>query len=401
VKRVVITGVGCISPAGLDVNSTWQNLVDGKDCSDRITKLDVSMFKAKKSCEVKNFHKNQYAFLKNIGEEYYSTQYACVALAEALKDNHLEYSKKKDIPVYLGINFQEPYALTKTAQAKLDGKFDEVDEETIYMNHPHAMVENIEKIFLLKGKHLSISAACAGGNYALTCAFDSIRFGDYSICVAGATTALSIIGIASFSKLGILAEDVCRPFDKNRKGLLNSEGAGMLIVEEYEHAIKRGAKIYAEILGYGITCDAYHPVAADPSGDGAVRAMKKALEMSNLNPKQIDYISAHGTGTPGNDVAEAKALHKVFGENLKDIPASSIKSMIGHSFAASSAMEAVVCCKVLENNILPPTINYQTPDPECDIDCVPNTARKKNVNIVMNNSFGFGGYNCITVFRKI
>jgi 3-oxoacyl-[acyl-carrier-protein] synthase II len=276
-----------------------------------------------------------------------------------------------------------------------------LDEEVRYMNEPHSIVETVSKKFLLNGNHLTISAACAGGNYAITNAFDLIRYGECQFAVAGATTTLTMLGVATFSKLGILTNSLYCPFDKDRKGILFGEGSGMLVLEEYEHAIDRGVKIYAEVLGYGITCDAYHLVATEPSGTGAFIAMEKALKMADLSFNQIDYVSAHGTGTIANDSAEVKAIHQVFGENLMETPCSSIKSMIGHSLATSSAMEAVICCKVLENNILPPTINFQTPDPECDIDCVPNDSREKKVNIVMNNSFGFGGYNCITILKKI
>jgi 3-oxoacyl-[acyl-carrier-protein] synthase II len=250
----------------------------------------------------------------------------------------------------------------------------------------------------LKGPNYVIPTACAAGNYAIGYAFDLIRMGEAEMMLAGGTDAFSRIALIGFNRLYAIAPEKVQPFDKNRKGMMVGEGAGIVIVEPLENALKRNAFIYAEILGYGLSCDAHHMTA--PLSDGIKEAIEKSLNESNITPDEVDYYNAHGTGTPANDKEECLAIKKVFGEYYKKLAVSSIKSMLGHTMGAASALEAIACCLAVKNNIIPPTINYETPDPDCDIDCVPNAARQQKVNIALNNASAFGGNNACLVLKK-
>jgi 3-oxoacyl-[acyl-carrier-protein] synthase II len=243
-----------------------------------------------------------------------------------------------------------------------------------------------------------VSTACAAGNYAIATAFDLIRLNRADVMIAGASDGISRIEYTGFNQFSAVAPEKCQPFDKNRKGMMLAEGAGMLVLESLENAVKRKAPIYAEIAGYGLSCDAHHMTNA--SVDGITECMRKAMREARISPEDVDYISAHGTGTLANDRAECAAIKEVFGALYKKIPMSSIKSMLGHTMGAASALEAIVCALAAANNIIPPTINFETPDPECDIDCVPNDARKHTVNIALNNSYAFGGNNASLVLKK-
>ena len=242
------------------------------------------------------------------------------------------------------------------------------------------------------------STACAAGNYAISYGYDLIRSGRADIVIAGASDPISRIEFTGFNQFSAVAPEKCQPFDKNRKGMMLAEGAGILVLESIENALRRKAHIYAEILGYGLSCDAYHMTNA--SAEGIAECMRKALKESDITKEDVDYISAHGTGTKANDRNECAAIREVFGSRYKEVPISSIKSMLGHTMGAASAIEAITCALVVKNDIIPPTINFETPDPLCDIDCVPNQARKHKVNIAMNNSYAFGGNNASLVLRK-
>jgi len=241
--------------------------------------------------------------------------------------------------------------------------------------------------------------ACSAGNYSIGYAFDLIRSGKADVMLAGGVDAFSRVNLVGFSRLYAMAPEVCRPFDLNREGMLVGEGAGMLLLETLDSALKRKATIYAEILGYGLSCDAYHMTA--PKEEGIVECMRRGIKEAGIKIEDVDYISAHGTGTVQNDKTECSAIKKVFGAKYKEIPISSIKSMLGHTMGAASAIEAISCCLTIKEGVIAPTINYQTPDPECDVDCVPNHSRKAEVNIAFNNSYAFGGNNACLVFKKI
>jgi 3-oxoacyl-[acyl-carrier-protein] synthase II len=262
----------------------------------------------------------------------------------------------------------------------------------------HSTSSVVAREFNLHGPNMMFSTACAAGNYAIGYGFDLIRLGRSDIILAGGAEPLSKVAFTGFNQFSAVAPERCQPFDKNRKGMMVAEGAGILILESLENALKRNANIYAEILGYGLSCDAEHMTY--PSSDGVVECMKKAMRESGITKEDVDYISAHGTGTLANDRAECAAIKEVFGPRYKKIPINSIKSMLGHTMGAASALEAIVCALVVKNDILPPTINFETPDPECDIDCVPNQARKHIVNIALNNSYAFGGNNACLVIKK-
>ena len=262
----------------------------------------------------------------------------------------------------------------------------------------HAAPAAIAEEFKFHGPNFMVSTACAAGNYAIAYAYDLIGFGRADIILAGASDAISRIEYTGFNQFSAVAPEKCQPFDKNRKGMMLAEGAGILILESLENALKRKAKIYAEILGYGLSCDAFHMTTS--SVEGIAGCMRKAMRESGILAGEIDYISAHGTGTLANDRNECAAIKEVFGPLYKDIPISSIKSMLGHTMGAASAIEAITCALAIKNDMIPPTINYETPDPECDIDCVPNQARKHKVNIALNNSYAFGGNNASLVLKK-
>ena len=271
-------------------------------------------------------------------------------------------------------------------------------ESLISQLPPHTKPASVAKELHLKGPNFMISNACAAGNCALGYGFDLIRLNRADMILAGGSDPFSRIEYTGFNQLSAVAPERCQPFDKNRKGMMVAEGAGILILEPLENALKRDAHIYAEILGYGLSCDAQH--MTQPSVEGVSHCMTKAMREANINREEVDYISAHGTGTIANDRTECAAIKKVFGIRYKQIPVSSIKSMLGHTMGAASALEAVTCTLVIKNNIVPPTINYETPDPECDIDCVPNQARHQTVNIAMNNSYAFGGNNASLVLKN-
>jgi len=241
--------------------------------------------------------------------------------------------------------------------------------------------------------------ACAAGNYAIGYGFDILQNNEVDFILAGGSDAFFYVAYLGFQRLYAMSTDKCQPFDKNRKGMMLGEGAGMLVLERLDSALKRKADIYAEILGLGLSCDAFHPTAPDP--DGVAKVMENALSRSGLTYKDVDFICAHGTGTPTNDKVEAQAIKSVFKERAKHIPVNSIKSMLGHCMGAASAIEAAACCLTIKYGIIPPTINFETPDPECDIDCVPNEARRQTVNVALNNGFAFGGNNSCLVLRKL
>jgi 3-oxoacyl-[acyl-carrier-protein] synthase II len=257
----------------------------------------------------------------------------------------------------------------------------------------HVIATNVASELDVHGPCLMIPTACAAGNYAVGYAFDLIRTGRADVMVAGGADAFSRITYTGFSRLSAIAKERCQPFDRNRQGMVPGEGAAVLILEPLDAARKRGATIYAEVLGYGLSCDAHHMTAAHPEGDGAVRAMEMALRDSAVSPEHVDYISAHGTGTPTNDRVESIAVRRLFGDRASKLPMSSIKSMLGHTMGAASAIESVACSLALHTGMIPPTINYEEPDPECDVDCVPNEARDVKPKVVLNNAYAFGGNN--------
>jgi 3-oxoacyl-[acyl-carrier-protein] synthase II len=251
------------------------------------------------------------------------------------------------------------------------------------------------------GPATMLPTACAAGNYAIAHALDTLRAGRAEVMLAGGADAFSRITYAGFARLGAIAPELCQPFDRNRKGMIPGEGAAVLVLERFDHARQRGATIYAEVAGYGLSCDAHHMTAAHPEGDGAARAMAAALRDSRLDPQDVSYVSAHGTGTPTNDRLETIAVRRLFGAAARSLPVSSVKSMLGHTMGAASAIEGMVCALAVYEDRIPGTMNFEEPDPDCDLDCVPNQARELPVRVAMNNAYAFGGNNASVIFRKV
>jgi|Deesub1362B_J571_1020462.scaffolds.fasta_scaffold00010_104 3-oxoacyl-[acyl-carrier-protein] synthase II len=396
--RVVVTGLGVVSSIGTGWQEFWSNLLNGKSGISDITSIDTSAHFTHKGGEIKDFNPQKFipeALMKSYSR---ATILAVVAAKQAFLDAAIEIPFAQDIPV--GICYG-----TTTGPIQVIEDINNIYlQEQTFPSHlffqlpPHTTVSAISKELGLKGPSLVLSTACAAGNYAIGSGYDLIRMQKVKMVVCCASDAFSRISFTGFNQFKAVAPEKCQPFDKNRKGMMVAEGAGALILEDLEYAMKRGAKIYAEIIGYGLSCDARHMTS--PSVDGIVACMKKALKEAGISPEDVDYISAHGTGTLANDRTECAAIKEVFGKRYKEIPISSIKSMLGHTMGAASALEAIACTLAIKHSIIPPTINFETPDPECDINCVPNKARKHEVNYVLNNSYAFGGNNASVVLKR-
>ncbi len=313
----------------------------------------------------------------------------------ALADSGVElrqYNPRR-IGVSMGTTSGEPLFIERYNDIRKAEGLEAIPGEMVQKYPCNVIPSNIAIEFELNGPCLMIPTACAAGNYAIGYGFDLIRTGKADLMLAGGADAFSRITYMGFARLGAIAKERCQPFDKNRQGMVPGEGAAVLMLEPLDAALARGSKIYAEVLGYGLSCDSHHMTAAHPQGDGAVRAMAMAMKESRVGIEEIDYISAHGTGTPTNDRAESIAVKNLFGERAKKVPMSSIKSMLGHTMGAASAIEAVACALALHTGSIPPTINYEEQDPECDLDYVPNHARETHPRVVLNNAYAFGGNN--------
>lgn len=399
-KKIVITGLGVISSIGIGKDSFWEGLVRGKSGISKITSFDTSQDFSHYGGEIKDFRPQDFINKEKIKLMGRTSQLAISATKLALEDADLE---KKDLSQYkvgvcIGTTMGEPQRLEEIDRVWVREGIEKVDKRLIFQYPASTVSSNIAIEFGFRACNRIFTTACAARNYAIGYGYDLLRLDKADIVIAGGADSFSYVAFTGFNQLLLIAPQICQPFDKNRKGIMVGEGAGVLILEDLNHALNRGAHIYAEILGYGLSCDAYHMTT--PSEEGIAQCIKSALEEADLTPEDIDYINAHGTGTPHNDRAECLAIKKVFGRRYKKVPISSIKSMLGHTMGASSALETIACCLTLKNNVIPPTINYQTPDPECDIDCVPNKARIQKVNILLNNSFAFGGNNACVVLKK-
>jgi 3-oxoacyl-[acyl-carrier-protein] synthase II len=340
--------------------------------------------------------------IREVALETTPHELACLAASEAVRDAGLDVSRTG--PERVGVVVGTLGGDLKTFEGVL--RADPHHKETgftpaVARTYPlSTILAALAERLGTGGPHLLSVNACSSGNHALATGCDLIRRGEVDAMVVGGVDAFAQTEFTYFHNLRSLAAEHCQPFDRNRRGLMIGEGAGMLVLESLEHAARRGAPTHAEVKGYGLSADGFHVTSPDPSGAGAIRAIRAALRAAALGPDDVDYVSAHGTGTPANDRAEAVALRAVFGERASRLPVSSVKSMIGHSMGAASAIESVVCCLALRDGVVPPTINYETPDPDCPLDCVPNAARPIALRAVMNNSFAFGGNNAVVVFTK-
>lgn len=407
-KRVVITGLGAISPVGNDAESTWNGLISGTNGIDNIALFDTSKLKVKLAAEVKNFDYTKYIDSKVAKRMDRFTQLAVCASKMAYEDSNLNDQNfdKEDARVVVGSGIgglgtiqEQIEKSTLKGPSRISPFF--IPSSIINIAPAHISME-----LGLKGPCTAIVTACASGTDAVGDAFRSVRDGYHKVAFAGGCeAAITESGIAGFANMTALhaGEDRNRasiPFDKDRSGFVMGEGAAVLILEELEHALARNAKIYAEIIGYGQSCDAYHITSPDPEGKGAIKAMSMAIADGKINPSDIDYINAHGTSTPYNDKFETQAIKVVFGDYSKEVLISSTKSMTGHLLGAAGAVEALACVKALQDGIVPPTINYMNPDEDCDLNYVTEGAVKRDIKYALSNSLGFGGHNATIVFKK-
>ncbi len=371
----------------------------GKSGISKIKAFDSSEYETHLAGEVKHFKPTDFIKDKRILQMGRASQLAVAACKLALVDANFKIRKSRNTKagIFIGTTMGEPQVMEEMdAKAIPHGKY-QVDTASAMTYSPATISTNAAKLLKFNGPNLMFSNACAAGNYALGLAYDYIRSGRVDFMLAGGADAFSRIAYTGFARLYAIAPEKCQPFDKNRQGMIPGEGAGMLFLESLESALKRKAPIYAEVKGYGLSCDANH--MTHPDAHGVQKAIRKSLIASDLKPEMIDYISAHGTGTRENDRAECLAFRKVFGNHLDTIPVSSIKSMLGHSMGAASAFESIACCLAVQKNEVPPTINFNQKDPECDVDCVAHKGRNNLNNAVLNNSQAFGGNNGSIIFQ--
>jgi 3-oxoacyl-[acyl-carrier-protein] synthase II len=409
-RRVVVTGMGLVIPTGIGVETAWKNVCGGKSGIGPLTRFDTNGFETKIAAEVKNFNPELYIDKKEIKKMDLFIQYALAATREALGDAHLSITPEnsEQIGVIVGTGLGGLPSIEKYHKVLLERGPSRISPFFIPMLIANLASGQIAIQFGPKGPNTCVVTACATGAHCIGDAFRAIVYGDAEAMITGGTEAnITPLTIGGFNAMKALStrndqpERACRPFEKNRDGFVVAEGSGILILEELQFALRRKAKIYAELIGYGYTGDAYHITAPSPDGDGAVRCMRMAIKDARLKPEDVDYINAHGTSTPLNDLTETIAIKTVFGERAREIPISATKSMTGHLLGAAGSTEAIFTVLSLRDGIMPPTINYEEADPQCDLDYVPNVARRKPMKIAMSNAFGFGGTNATVVLRKI
>ncbi|AYD41327.1 beta-ketoacyl-[acyl-carrier-protein] synthase II [Clostridium fermenticellae] len=408
-RRVVITGLGAVTPVGNDADTFWNNIKNGVCGIDFIKSFDTEGFKAKLAAEVKDFNPEDYMEKKEARRLDRFCQFAIAAAAQAVSDADLDVEKvdKERFGVIVGSGIGGIGNIESEKIKLIERGPNRVHPLFIPMVISNMAAGNISIKFGAKGPCTNIVTACATGTNCIGEAFRMIKDGISDIMIAGGTeAAITPLTIAGFTSLTALSKssDPLRasiPFDKERNGFVMGEGSGILILESLEHAKARGAKIYGELVGYGSTCDAYHITSPSPDGEGAARAIEIAIKEANIDPGEVSYINAHGTGTSVNDKFETAAIKRAFGEDIaKKIPISSSKSMIGHLLGAGGAVEGVIALKALYDGFIPPTIGYKVPDEECDLDYVPNKGRKANLEYVMSDSLGFGGHNAVILLKK-
>ena len=408
-RRVVVTGLGAITPVGNSAEELWSALTHGRSGIGPITKFDATKYPTRIAGEIRNFDPLAYVDKKEARRLDPYLQYAVASSAQAVTDAGLDPGRvdAERFGVLIGSGIGGITTLLDGEHVLLEKGPDRVSPFIIPMLIINMASGLVSMRFGAKGPNSSVVTACATGNHAIGDAFKLIRHDEADVMIAGGAEAivvpLTIAGFCAMKAMSTRNDDpqrASRPFDAGRDGFVCGEGAGIVVLESLEHAVRRDARIYAEIVGYGMTGDAHHMTAPDPEGDGAARAMKLALKSAGLPPSEIGYINAHGTSTPYNDKFETIAIKRVFGEHARKLAVSSTKSMTGHLLGAAGGVEAIATALALHHGILPPTINYETPDPECDLDYVPNQARKHDVEVALSNAFGFGGTNATIALRK-
>ncbi len=407
-KRVVVTGLGAITPIGNNVEEFWNGIKAGVCGIDEIKNFDTTNFKVKLAGEVKNYNEEDYFDRKEARRLDKFTQYAIIASREAVKDANINIDEidANRFGVIIGSGIGGSKTIEDNAKILSEKGPDRVSPMYIPMAISNMAAGNVAIDIGAKGESFAMVTACASSTHSIGEAFRLIRHGYQDIMIAGGTEAgITPLGVAGFTNIKALSQSTDRlrasiPFDKERNGFVMGEGSGVVILEELEHALKRNAKIYAEIVGYAATSDAYHITSPAPGGVGGAKAMELAIKDANIEPKDIDYINAHGTSTPLNDSSETSAIKLALGEAAKTVMVSSTKGNTGHLLGAAGAVEAIVCVKAIQDGFVPATIGYKVPDEECDLDVVPNTGRQVNINYAMSNSLGFGGHNSSVIFKK-
>lgn len=409
-RRVVITGIGVVSPLGCGNAKNWDALVNGRSGIGPITRFDASAMPVRIAGEVSDFNPEDFIDKKEIKKMDLFIQYALAASQFAMEDSGLAITEEnaERVGVLVGAGLGGLPTIEKYHSAFLEGGYKKISPFFIPMLIINLAPGHISIRYGAKGPNISSVSACATATHSIGDAYHMIKRGDADAMIAGGTeSTVTPLGIGGFAVMKALSDRndnpqaASRPFEKNRNGFVMGEGAGIVILEEYEAAKKRGAKIYAEVVGYGLTGDAYHLTAPAPGGEGAARCMKMALANAGVNPEQVGYINAHGTSTPMNDLYETMAIKTVFGNHAGSVKISSTKSMTGHLLGAAGGIEAVFSCMAMDKGVIPPTINYEEPDPECDLDYTPNTACEAKIEYAMSNNFGFGGTNASLLFKKV
>jgi len=412
-KRIVVTGIGSMACTGVGVEDNWDNLINGRSGIDKVTYFDTTNYRVHIGGEVKTLDPTEYGFTPRDATRYdRSVLLGVSAATDAIRDAGLDFETRGenlDVGVIVGTGMGGVANISKMSMVIVEKGPARVTPFLVPSGTPEVTAHTVALKHGIHGATFGVNTACAAGTDAIITAIKRLQYGNENIIVAGgAESAVCEISYAAFGNMKALSQwdgdgdpkRVSRPFEKNRSGFVMSEGAGILILETLEHAKSRGAKIYAEIAGCGQTTDAYHMTAPEPSGKYVALAMEMALKEAGLSPESVGYINAHGTSTKYNDLTETKAIKKVFGDHAYKLCVSSTKSMTGHMVGGCGGVEAMVCMKVLETGIIPPTINYEEPDPECDLDYVPNKAREKKVDVVASSNLGFGGHNAVLLFKK-
>jgi 3-oxoacyl-[acyl-carrier-protein] synthase II len=401
-QRVVVTGVGMVTPIGTGRREFWNSLLAGKTGFAPVKSFDTSKYGVHLGAEIPDFRPEDFVRRLRPDSIGRSSHLAIAAARMALEDASLDLASidVSRAGVCAGTTSGEPQFIERFDEHYVHEELERVGREFITRYPCHVVPAHVAQELGLGGEIMMIPTACAAGNYAIAHAGDLLQMGRASIMLAGGADSFSRISYTGFARLGAIAPEVCRPFDRNRKGMVPGEGAAMLVLELKEQASARGARIYCELAGYGLSCDAHHMTSAQPDGSGACRAMRMALERSKLAPTQVDYISAHGTGTVVNDRLETLAVKQTFGKHAYALPMSSVKSMLGHTMGAASAIEAGVCALAIAHGQIPPTMNWQEQDPDCDLDYVPNRARNHKVGVALNNAYAFGGNNSSLIFAS-
>ncbi len=408
-RRIVVTGVGVVTPLAVDVDNFWKRLIAGESGIHNLTTLDTTEYKVHFGGDIPDFTTDDYVARKDAKRLDRFTQFAVHAGGQAIADAGLSFDSidRTKCGVILGSGIGGLMEIENQIERMLTKGPDRVSPFTVPKMMVNAAGGNISITYGLKGPNYAVATACASATNAMGDALRSIRLGETDLVITGGSeAAITRMGLAAFQNMKALSTrnddpaSASRPFDADRDGFVLGEGAGVLIFEELEHAKARGAKIYAEVLGYGTTSDAGHITAPDPEGTGAGAAMQAAIDDAGLNPSDVNYVNAHGTSTPLGDKAETQAIKGVFGDDAKKLAISSTKGALGHSLGASGGIEAVILSKSIQTSVIAPTINYHTPDPGCDLDYTPNEARELEVKFAMSNSFGFGGHNACVVFGR-